>query len=206
MKKLCVMVSGGGTDLQSVIDGIEAGRIDGKIVLVVSNKAEAYALTRAEKAGIPTKVIERKAYASKKEYFAANLSAIQGSGAEGIILAGYLSILSKELVEAYRGRIINIHPALIPSFCGKGFYGDKVHQAVLDYGVKVTGVTVHFVDEEPDGGPIIAQRAVSVLEGDTVESLRERVLAEEHRLLPEVTALFCAGRIVLNGRNVTIKQ
>ncbi|MBC8537409.1 phosphoribosylglycinamide formyltransferase [Christensenellaceae bacterium NSJ-63] len=204
MKKLAVMVSGGGTDLQSIIDGIANGKIAGEIVLVISSKPGVYALTRAEKAGIPAKVISPRDFARQEDFFAANLAALQESGAEGIILAGYLSILSKEVVEAYAGRIINTHPALIPSFCGKGFYGNRVHQAVLDYGAKLSGATIHFVDEGADTGPIIMQEAVPVLPDDTVETLSARVLEVEHRILPESVALFCEDRLVLHGRTVHI--
>ena len=204
MKKLAVMVSGGGTDLQSIIDGIANGKIAGEIVLVISSKPGVYALTRAEKAGIPAKVSSPRDFARQEDFFAANLAALQKSGAEGIILAGYLSILSKEVVEAYAGRIINTHPALIPSFCGKGFYGNRVHQAVLDYGAKLSGATIHFVDEGADTGPIIMQEAVPVLPDDTVETLSARVLEVEHRILPESVALFCEDRLVLRGRTVHI--
>ena len=147
MKRLAVMVSGGGTDLQSVIDGVEDGRIPAEIVVVIASKPGIYALERARKAGIPGIVICKKEYADEEAFFEANLAALRQYGAEGVVLAGYLSILGKRMIEAFPNKIINIHPSLIPSFCGKGYYGLKVHKAALEYGVKVSGATVHFVDE-----------------------------------------------------------
>ena len=205
MKRLAVMVSGGGTDLQSVIDGVQSGKIPGKIAVVISSRPGVYALERAKKAGIPGVVICKKDYTDEQAFFDANLGALREYGAEGVILAGYLSILGKQMIEAYPDKIINIHPSLIPSFCGKGYYGLRVHQAVLDYGAKVSGATVHFVDEGADTGPIILQRAVSVLPEDTAESLQQRILEVEHEILPEAVALFCADRLRVPGRKVTIR-
>lgn len=205
MKRLAVMVSGGGTDLQSVIDGVQSGKIPGKIAVVISSRPGVYALERAKKAGIPGVVICKKDYTDEQAFFDANLGALREYGAEGVILAGYLSILGKQMIEAYPNKIINIHPSLIPSFCGKGYYGLRVHQAVLDYGAKVSGATVHFVDEGADTGPIILQRAVSVLPEDTAESLQQRILEVEHEILPEAVALFCADRLLVQGRKVTIR-
>lgn len=205
MKRLAVMVSGGGTDLQSVIDGVQSGKIPGKIAVVISSRPGVYALERAKKAGIPGVVICKKDYTDEQAFFDANLGALREYGAEGVILAGYLSILGKQMIEAYPNKIINIHPSLIPSFCGKGYYGLRVHQAVLDYGAKVSGATVHFVDEGADTGPIILQRAISVLPEDTAESLRQRILEVEHEILPEAVALFCAERLRVQGRKVTIR-
>ena len=205
MKRLAVMVSGGGTDLQSVIDGVQSGKIPGKIAVVISSRLGVYALERAKKAGIPGVVICKKDYTDEQAFFDANLGALREYGAEGVILAGYLSILGKQMIEAYPNKIINIHPSLIPSFCGKGYYGLRVHQAVLDYGAKVSGATVHFVDEGADTGPIILQRAVSVLPEDTAESLQQRILEVEHEILPEAVALFCADRLRVQGRKVTIR-
>ena len=150
MKRLAVMVSGGGTDLQSVIDGVQSGKIPGEIAVVIASKPGVYALERAKKAGIPGIVICKKDYPDEQAFFDANLGVLREYGAEGVILAGYLSILGKQMIEAYPNKIINIHPSLIPSFCGKGYYGLRVHQAVLDYGAKVSGATVHFVDEGVD--------------------------------------------------------
>lgn len=198
------MVSGGGTDLQSVIDGVEDGRIPAEIVVVIASKPGIYALERARKAGIPGIVICKKEYADEEAFFEANLAALRQYGAEGVVLAGYLSILGKRMIEAFPNKIINIHPSLIPSFCGKGYYGLKVHKAALEYGVKVSGATVHFVDEGADTGPIIAQRAVPVLPGDTPEMLQQRVLEVEHEILPEAVALFCQDRLEVQGRRVSI--
>lgn len=205
MKRLAVMVSGGGTDLQSVIDGVQSGKIPAEIAVVISSKPGVYALERAKKAGIPGIVICKKDYADEQAFFDANLGALREYGAEGVVLAGYLSILGRQMIEAYPNKIINIHPSLIPSFCGKGYYGLRVHQAVLDYGAKVSGATVHFVDEGADTGPIILQQAVSVLPEDTAESLQQRILEVEHEILPEAVALFCAGRLLVQGRKVTIR-
>ncbi len=204
MKRLAVMVSGGGTDLQSVIDGVEDGRIPAEIVVVIASKPGIYALERARKAGIPGIVICKKEYADEEAFFEANLAALRQYGAEGVVLAGYLSILGKRMIEAFPNKIINIHPSLIPSFCGKGYYGLKVHKAALEYGVKVSGATVHFVDEGADTGPIIAQRSVPVLPGDTPEMLQQRVLEVEHEILPEAVALFCQDRLKVQGRRVSI--
>ena len=205
MKRLAVMVSGGGTDLQSVIDGVQSGKIPAEIAVVISSTPGVYALERAKKAGIPGIVICKKDYADEQAFFDANLGALREYGAEGVVLAGYLSILGRQMIEAYPNKIINIHPSLIPSFCGKGYYGLRVHQAVLDYGAKVSGATVHFVDEGADTGPIILQQAVSVLPEDTAESLQQRILEAEHEILPEAVALFCAGRLLVQGRKVTIR-
>ena len=198
------MVSGGGTDLQSVIDGVESGKIPGKIVVVIASKPGVFALERAKRAGIAGVVICKRDYADEQAFFEANLSTLRKYGVEGVVLAGYLSILGKEMIEAFPNKIINIHPALIPSFCGKGYYGLKVHEAALAYGVKLSGATVHFVDEGADTGPIIAQRAVPVLPGDTPETLQQRVLEVEHEILPEAVALFCQDRLQVQGRMVTI--
>lgn len=205
MKRLAVMVSGGGTDLQSVIDGVQSGKIPAEIAVVISSKPGVYALERAKKAGIPGVVICKKDYADEQAFFDANLGALREYGAEGVVLAGYLSILGRQMIEAYPNKIINIHPSLIPSFCGKGYYGLRVHQAVLDYGAKVSGATVHFVDEGADTGPIILQQAVSVLPEDTAESLQQHILEVEHEILPEAVALFCAERLLVQGRKVTIR-
>ena len=179
--KVAVLVSGGGTNLQALIDAQKKGIIkSGKIAIVISSNPDAYALKRAQKAGIPTAVTE------KGESFENSLiEAIDGAGADFIVLAGFMRILSEGFVKRYDKRIINVHPSLIPSFCGEGFYGLKVHQAALDYGVKVTGATVHYVNEIPDGGEIIAQKAVAIRENDTAETLQKRVMKlAEHKILP----------------------
>ena len=189
--KIAVFVSGGGTNLQALIDAQASGIIEsGEIVLVVSSSEGAYALTRAERAGIPGVVVSRKASASQEAFEDGILAALKESGAEMIVLAGFMSILSERFTSLFPRRILNVHPSLIPSFCGKGFYGLRVHEAALSYGVKVTGATVHFVNEIPDGGEIILQKAVDILEGDTPEVLQKRVMEEaEWKILPRATEL-----------------
>ena len=189
--KIAVFVSGGGTNLQALIDAEASGIIEsGEIVLVVSSSEGAYALTRAERAGIRGVVVSRKASASQEAFEDGILAAIKESGAEMIVLAGFMSILSERFTSLFPRRILNVHPSLIPSFCGKGFYGLRVHEAALAYGVKVTGATVHFVNEIPDGGEIILQKAVDILAGDTPEILQKRVMEEaEWKILPRATEL-----------------
>jgi phosphoribosylglycinamide formyltransferase-1 len=191
---IAVMVSGGGTNLQALIDAQARGELkSGRLALVVSGKEGAYALTRAEKAKIPTAVIPRKAYNSQEDFDQAILDAWKEARIDLVVLAGYLSILSPRVTGgAYRDRIINVHPSLIPSFCGAGFYGLRVHQAALQYGVKVTGATVHIVNEIPDGGRILLQKAVEIREDDTPETLQKRVMEEaEWKLLPQAAELMC---------------
>ena len=192
--KIAVLVSGGGTNLQALIDAEKSGIItSGRIALVIANKEGAYALERAKKAGIPALTITRKACGSQEAFEAALQAALEDAGIELIILAGFLAILSGDFTKKWPERIINVHPALIPSFCGKGFYGLKVHEAALAYGVKVTGATVHFVNEIPDGGRIILQKAVEVKDGDTPEILQRRVMEEaEWILLPKAAELVSA--------------
>ena len=189
--KIAVFVSGGGTNLQALIDAQKSGVIkSGEIELVVSSNPDAYALTRAEKAGIKTVVCSRKELGDSFEKEIEK--SLVENGIELIVLAGFMSILSQDFTKKYENRIINVHPALIPSFCGKGYYGLKVHEAALSYGVKVTGATVHYVNEVPDGGKIILQKAVEVKEGDTPEILQRRVMEEaEWKILPEATELIC---------------
>ncbi len=186
LTRIAVLVSGSGTNLQALMDAQTRGELhSGTIALVVSNQADAYALTRAAQAGIETFVAEKKKYPSTSAWEGALLDKLRAVGIDLIILAGFMSILSADFVAAYPRRIINVHPSLIPSFCGKGFYGLKVHQAALDYGVKVTGATVHFVNEIPDGGEIIQQKAVRILDGDTPERLQKRVMRQaEWKILP----------------------
>lgn len=196
--RIAVLVSGGGTNLQTLIDAIEKGDINGEIAAVISDRENAYAMERARKHGIKAVYIDWNQLSENL------LPELQKLNIELIVLAGFLSILDRELVKAYEGRIINIHPSLIPSFCGKGFYGEKVHKAALDYGVKVSGATVHFVDEGTDSGPIILQESVPVYIEDTIETLAARVLQVEHRLLPAAVGLFCEGRLCIVGRKVNI--
>lgn len=190
MTKIAVLVSGGGTNLQALLNAEKDGKIPyGQIVLVVSSRPDAYALHRAETCSKKTAVIRRKDYASAEDYDQAMLSLLKDNGIEEVILAGFLSILGPRVIAAYPKRIINIHPSLIPSFCGKGYYGLHVHEAALQRGVKVTGATVHYVNEIPDGGEIIAQKAVEILPGDTPEVLQKRVMEQaEWILLPKAAA------------------
>ena len=184
--RIAVLVSGGGTNLQALIDAQESGIIhSGEIALVISNNEGAYALTRAQNAGIATAVISKKSLGSKEAFEDKLLSTLAENEIDLIVLAGFMVILSKRFTDAYPERILNVHPSLIPSFCGEGFYGLRVHEAALCYGVKVTGATVHFVNEIPDGGRIIMQRAVDIREGDTPEVLQRRVMQEaEWKILP----------------------
>lgn len=204
MVNIGILISGSGTNLQAIIDNINEGNIDGEIKLVISNKKDAYGLVRAEEAGIETLYLDRKEFSTDEEYNKKIMEEFTKRDVELVVLAGYLRILSKEFVQKYKNRIINIHPSLIPSFCGEGCYGERVHKMVLDYGVKVTGATVHFVDEGTDTGPIILQKAVKVEDDDTVESLKEKVLKIEHELLPEAIRLYCQGRLSVQGRKVKI--
>lgn len=203
---IAVLVSGGGTNLQALIDAKSAGKLgSGEIVCVISSKAGVYALERAAKAGIPGEVLPPRN--SGADVSAALLELLKKYNADLVILAGFLSILDEQVVKAYENRIINVHPALIPSFCGKGYYGLKVHEAALEKGVKVTGATVHFVNEIPDGGAIILQKAVAVREGDTPELLQRRVMEEaEWELLPKAAALFCDGKLKVEGNRVIITE
>lgn len=200
-----VLISGGGSNLQSILDNIEDGNIDGKIKIVISNRKDAYGLARAQKAGVESLYVDRKKYDTEKEYNEKIIEEFKKRDIELVVLAGYLKVLSKEFIMEYEGRIINIHPSLIPSFCGANCYGDKVHQMALNRGVKVTGVTVHFVDEGTDTGPIILQRTVEVKDEDTVNTLKERVLKVEHEALPEAVRLFCQGRLTIKGSRVIKK-
>lgn len=192
LTKIAVFVSGGGTNLQALIDAEKAGIIkSGKICLVVSDQEGAYALERAKNNGIKAETLLRKSFETKREYEDALLALLEENGIEMIVLAGFLRILSGRFVSHFENRIINIHPSLIPSFCGKGFYGLKVHEAALSYGVKVTGATVHFVNSVPDGGQILIQKAVYIEDGDTPEILQRRVMENaEWKILPEATEMI----------------
>lgn len=206
MKKIVVLVSGGGTNLQALIDASEAGKIPGgEITCVIASNGEAYALERAKKHGIPTRVVPRKNYPDAKTFSADLLEALREEKADLIVYAGFMTIVDEMVAKAFPNKMINVHPALIPSFCGKGFYGLHVHEAALEKGVKITGATVHFVTEVCDGGPIILQKAVEVENGDTPETLQKRVMEEaEWDILPRAAALFCADKIVVNGNTTTI--
>ena len=195
MKNIAVLVSGGGTNLQSIIDAVEAGRINGQIKLVISNKEGAYGLERAKNNNI-------RAVFEKDEQ--AIIDIMKESQIDLVVLAGFLKILSPNFTKAFENRIINIHPSLIPSFCGKGYYGLRVHEAAVEYGVKVSGATVHFVDENADTGPIIRQETVEVLPEDSPQDLQQRVLKIEHRILSQVVADYCDDKIRVVGRKVFI--
>jgi len=207
MLNIAVLVSGGGTNLQALIDAQNNGILkSGRIVRVISSVEGAYALARAKNADIPSCVVSRKSFTNSEDYDNAILEALDECNAELVILAGFMSILGEKLIAKYRNKIINVHPSLIPSFCGKGFYGLRVHQSALDYGVKVTGATVHFVNEIPDAGAIILQKAVEILDGDTPEILQRRVMENaEWKILPEAAELFCSGRLAVDNNKVTIK-
>ncbi len=191
--KIAVLISGGGTNLQALLDAQKSGALfSGEIVGVVSSSPTAYGLTRAEAASVPSAVVDRKKCATQEEFEKQLLAHLTGYGAELVILAGFLCILSASFTSRYPNRILNVHPSLIPAFCGKGFYGLKVHEAALAYGVKVTGATVHYVNEIPDGGTILYQKAVPVMEGDTPEILQQRVMREaEWILLPKAAEDVC---------------
>lgn len=206
MLNIAVFVSGGGTNLQALIDAQDRGEIkNGKITFVLASNENAYALERAKKAGIESTVVNRKAYDTKVDYDKAVLEALDGKNIDLIVLAGFLSILGEDLVNEYKNRIINIHPSLIPLFCGDGFYGKKVHTAVLNSGMKVTGATAHFVNEITDGGAIILQKAVPVEQGDNEDILQYRVMRQaEWEILPKAVSLFCEGRIKINGNKTEI--
>lgn len=199
MKNIVVLVSGGGTNLQALIDAEKRGEInDGQISCVISSKSDAYALERAKQNSISTRVIPRKDYTNVSSYTKAVTDALVEEKADLVVYAGFMTILDEQIVKAFPYKMMNVHPALIPSFCGKGFYGLHVHEAVLESGVKLTGATVHFVTEVCDGGPIILQGAVPVLNGDTPEILQRRVMEQaEWKLLPKAVSLFCEDRITI---------
>lgn len=204
MLKFAVMASGGGTDFQSLIDAVQSGQINAEICCLVAGKPDIYAIERAKAAGIPVEVVQKKSFDTVEAFDEAILAVLKAHAADFVVLAGYLSIIGKKTISAYRNKIINIHPSLIPSFCGMGMYGGKVHEAVIEYGAKFSGATVHFVDEEADTGPIIMQQVVPVMEGDTPEKLAARVLETEHRILPEAVALMADGKLLVEGRRVKV--
>ena len=197
MVKIGVLISGGGTNLQAIIDGCENKSINGEVKVVISNKEEAYGLERARNHKI-TAICEKDENKI--------IEILKENEVELVILAGYLKIVSPKLVNEYRNQIINIHPSLIPAFCGKGYYGQKVHQGVIDYGAKVTGATVHFVDEGADTGPIIMQKTVEVKQDDDAKKLAERVLEVEHEILTKSISMFCENKLTVNGRRVYIND
>ena len=205
-KRIAVLVSGGGTNLQALIDAQGRGEIvNGEISIVISSAPEVYALERAKNAGIPSCVLDRKKYPSSQAMTVALVDKLKFLSIDVVVMAGFMTIVTHELFEVYNNAVINIHPALIPSFCGKGAYGLHVHEQALAYGVKVSGATVHFVNEECDGGPIILQKAVDVLPDDTPETLQRRIMEQcEWKLLPRAVSLFCQDRLRVEGRTVRI--
>lgn len=206
MKRIAVLVSGGGTNLQALIDAQHSGLIaGGEIAAVISSNPGAFALERAAKAGIPGYVVSRKQFDSSRAMTVALVEQLQALHIDLVVLAGFMTILTGEMMQAFPNAVINVHPALIPSFCGEGCYGLHVHEKALEYGVKLSGATVHFVSEECDGGPIILQKAVAVEEGDTPETLQRRIMEQaEWKLLPQAVSLFCQNRLRVEGRLVRI--
>lgn len=208
MLKIAVLVSGGGTNLQAIMDAIDNGKItNGRIEVVISNNRNAYALERAKKRGISALCISPKDYESRETFNEAFLQKLNSYEVDLVVLAGFLVVLPEQMITSYRNRIVNIHPSLIPSFCGKGFYGLKVHEGALARGVKVTGATVHFVDEGTDTGPIILQKAVEVLPGDTPEVLQRRVMEQaEWVILPQAINLIANGKVTVENGHVVIDE
>lgn len=208
MLNIAVLVSGGGTNLQALIDAQQAGQIqNGKIACVIASKPGIHALERAAKAEIPTEILVRKQYLTMEDYDKALIDTLERYEIDLIVLAGFMTIISDKVIRHYENRMINIHPSLIPSFCGEGFYGLRVHEAALEKGVKVTGATVHFVNEVCDGGPIILQKAVEVQQGDTPETLQRRVMEEaEWKILPRAVSLYCEGRLKVAENHVLIQE
>ena len=206
MVKIAVLVSGGGTNLQALIDAQHRGEIPGgEITAVIASKPGVYALERAKQAGIPGYVVARADYDSPRAMTVALVEKLRALEIDLVVLAGFMTIITEEMVSAYPNAILNVHPALIPSFCGQGYYGLHVHEKALEYGVKVSGATVHFVSEECDGGPIVLQKAVNVEEGDTPEILQRRIMEQaEWVILPRAVALFCQGKLRVEGRTVHI--
>ncbi len=208
MKKIAVLVSGGGTNLQALLDAQSRGEIvGGEIVAVISNNPEAYALERAKKAGVAGYVLTREQYPTARDLTVALVEKLRELDIQLVVMAGFMTIVTEELFQSYANAIINIHPSLIPSFCGPGCFGLHVHEKALAYGVKVSGATVHFVTQECDAGPIIFQKTVEVLPDDTPEVLQRRIMEEcEWKLLPKAVSLFCQDKLVVEGRNVRILQ
>ena len=207
-KNIVVLVSGGGTNLQALIDAEKRGELgEGKITCVIASKADAFALTRAENNGIKTRTLIRKEYSDIASYSIAMRDALLDEKADLVVYAGFMTILDENVCDTFKNKMINVHPALIPSFCGKGFYGLHVHECALEKGVKVSGATVHFVTAECDAGPIILQKAVEVAEGDTPETLQKRIMEQaEWKILPKAVQLFCDGRVEVVGNKTIIKE
>lgn len=203
--KVGVLASGNGTNLQAIIDKSKNGQIPVRVAVVISDR-NAFALRRARAHNIPAYIVKPGEYDSQREYEQQMVDILKKHGSELVVLSGFMKILSPHFIDSFKGRIINIHPSLIPAFCGKGFYGMKVHEAVIDYGVKITGATVHFVDENVDSGPIIIQKAVAVEDSDTPETIAQKVHEIEHEILPEALKLFAQGKLKVIGRRVFIER
>lgn len=199
-----MICSGGGSNLQAILDAIDVGDIAGEVVLVLANRKSAFALERARSRGIPARFLSRKQLGA--HYDAQMLEALMSAQTDLVVLAGYLAMVGRDVVTVYQGRMMNIHPALLPAFGGQGMYGHHVHEAVIAYGAKVSGATVHFVDEQFDHGPVIAQQTVPVLETDDAQALADRVLAVEHQILPLCVRAFCDEKIRVDGRRVRVLQ
>lgn len=204
MKRIAVFASGGGTNFQAVLDACNDGRINGKIEVLIHNRKKAYAKERAKEAGIESIYVNKYQFENRDQQGDKVLSILADHNIDVIVLAGYLDILHEDVIKRYKNKIINTHPALIPSFCGMGFYGEKVHQAAIDYGVKISGCTIHFAIEETDAGPVILQGVVDVKEDDTAKTLAARILPIEHNLLIEAVSLLCDDRIKVVGRKTII--
>ena len=204
LKKIAVLISGGGSNLQSLIDKVH--KKSAIIDIVISDEDDAYGLIRAKNSNIETKVIRNKDYSSREEFSNALMEEIDKRDISLIVLAGFMKILSKDFMHHFKEKVINIHPSLIPSFCGRGYYGIKVHEKAIEYGVKLSGATVHFADEKADNGPIIIQKSVEVKPDDTPKKLQDRILKIEHEILPKAVELFCEDRIEINSRMVVIKD
>jgi len=202
--KIGVLVSGSGTNLQSIIDNIDACKINGKIEVVISNKENAFGLERARQHNIDAVFVNQKEYVNFELFDEAIIKELKSRNVELVILAGYLKILTAKFIETYKNKIINIHPSLIPSFCGKGYYGIKVHEAVINYGVRISGATVHFVDENADTGPIILQQAINVEFEDDAVTLQKKILKIEHEILPEAVKYYCDGKIEIIDSKVKV--
>ncbi len=208
MLNIAVLVSGGGTNLQALINAQNRGELqNGKLSLVIASRPDAFALQRAEQAGLQTAVLQRKTYKTQDNYDDALIELLAHNRIDLVVLAGFMTIISNRVIAAYPGRIMNIHPSLIPAFCGEGYYGLRVHQSALERGVKVTGATVHFVNEICDGGPIILQKTVLVQANDTPETLQKRVMEQaEWKILPQAVALFCMHKLKITGNTVEIAE
>ncbi len=201
-----ILASGNGSNFQKIVDESEKGELPAKVVVLLSDRSDAFVLQRARNHQIPTYVVKPRDFSSQEEYEEKMIEILNQHCVQLVVLAGFMKILSPRFIRAFKDKVINIHPSLIPAFCGKGFYGMKVHQAAIEYGVKISGATVHFVNEDVDAGPIIIQKAVLVSDDDTPETLAEKVHRVEHEILPEAIRLFALGKLQIRGRRVIVKE